>query len=117
MDAFRGASGTFDREAYRFALDRNNLTEADFEQGIREDIARSVLQGAVVGGVLDPKALTDTLTAYAGTNAVFPANQILTRRLGPIEVAPGRQEIRLANLTRAEPPATLLVQQISAADR
>ena len=68
-----------------------------------------------IAAVATPGAIT--LTAYAGTNAVFPANQIQTRRLGPIEVVPGRQEIRLANLTRAEPPATLLVQQISAADR
>ncbi len=81
----------------------HNLTDAPAQVFL--DIAAVATPGAI------------TLTAYAGTNAVFPANQIQTRRLGPIEVAPGRQEIRLANLTRAEPPATLLVQQISAADR
>ena len=40
MQAFQGTAGTFDRDAYRFTLERNNLTEAQFEQGIREDIAR-----------------------------------------------------------------------------
>lgn len=71
MQAFQGNAGTFDRDAYRFTLERNNLTEAQFEQGIREDIARSVLQGAIVGGFLDPKPLTDTITAYAGERRGF----------------------------------------------
>jgi peptidyl-prolyl cis-trans isomerase D len=30
MDAFKGASGAFDREAYRFTLDRSNMTEVEF---------------------------------------------------------------------------------------
>ena len=71
MDAFKGGAGTFDREAYRFALDRNNLTEAQFESGIRDDIARSILQGAIVGGFVAPAPLTDTLAAYAGERRSF----------------------------------------------
>ena len=58
------SGGKFDRETYRFALERNNLTEADFETGLREDLARSLLQGAVIGGFAAPAALTDTLYAY-----------------------------------------------------
>ncbi|WP_431299429.1 SurA N-terminal domain-containing protein [Tabrizicola sp. BL-A-41-H6] len=61
MDQFKGASGSFDREAYRFTLDRNNLTEAEFESNIRSDISRSLLQGAVGGGFAAPAAVTDTL--------------------------------------------------------
>ena len=71
ISAFRGSAGTFDREAYRFTLDRNNLTEAQFERSIREDVARSILQGAVVGGFAAPAALTDTLTAFAGERRSF----------------------------------------------
>lgn len=71
MNAFQGSAGTFDREAYRFTLERNNLTEAQFERSIREDIARSVLQGAVVGGFVAPDPLTDALTAYAGERRGF----------------------------------------------
>lgn len=71
IGAFRGSAGTFDREAYRFTLDRNNLTEAQFERSIREDVARSILQGAVVGGFAAPAALTDTLTAFAGERRSF----------------------------------------------
>ncbi len=63
-----------------------------------------------VAGVAYPAAVT--LTAYAGSNAVFAANQFQTQRLGPIELAPGRHEIRLGNLTRTQPPARLLVQRL-----
>ncbi|PLL13014.1 peptidylprolyl isomerase [Tabrizicola sp. TH137] len=71
MGAFQGTAGSFDREAYRFTLERNDLTEAQFERSIREDVARSILQGAVVGGFAAPAALTDTLTAYAGERRGF----------------------------------------------
>lgn len=76
MQAFQGAAGSFDREAYRFTLERNNLTEAEFERSIREDIARSVLQGAVVGGFTAPAPLTDALTAYAGERRGFSLLQL-----------------------------------------
>lgn len=71
MDAFKGTSGSFDRETYRFALDRNNLSEAKFEQGMRGDIARSVLQGAIVGGFTAPAAYVDTIAAWQGEARSF----------------------------------------------
>jgi peptidyl-prolyl cis-trans isomerase D len=61
IDAFKGVSGTFDREAYRFALERSRQTEALFEGGIRRDVTRSLMQGMVTGGFAAPQALTDTL--------------------------------------------------------
>lgn len=71
MNAFKGASGGFDREAYRFTLNRENLTEAQFETNLRRDIARDLLQGAVGGGFVAPAALTDTLYAWAGERRGF----------------------------------------------
>jgi peptidyl-prolyl cis-trans isomerase D len=71
MDSFKGTSGTFDREIYRFALDRSNLTEAAFEATLRRDLARELLQGAVAGGFAAPKPLTDTLYAWAGERRGF----------------------------------------------
>ena len=64
MDAFKGPAGEFDRETYRFALERSNLSESEFETGLRDDLARTILQGAVVGGFVAPAPLTDTLYAY-----------------------------------------------------
>jgi peptidyl-prolyl cis-trans isomerase D len=71
IDAFKGVSGTFDREAYRFTLDRNKQTEAEFEAGLRRDVTRELLQGVVVGGFAAPAPLTDTLYAWAAERRGF----------------------------------------------
>lgn len=66
VPAFRGLSGDFDREAYRFALSQSGLSEAEFETSIREDIARTLLQGAIVGGVPQPTAYAEALSQFIG---------------------------------------------------
>lgn len=63
---FQGPDGKFDRETYREALRRQGMTEQDFETGLRADIARSILQGAVAGGAMAPAAFLDTYIAYLG---------------------------------------------------
>jgi hypothetical protein len=65
-----------------------------------------------VTGAAVPGAVT--VTAFAGANAVFQPQQLQTQRLGPLELAPGRHEIQLRNLTRTQPPAALLVQRLAA---
>ncbi|MDP4032395.1 MAG: SurA N-terminal domain-containing protein [Pseudorhodobacter sp.] len=64
ISAFSGVAGGFDRETYRFTLERNNLTEAGFEASLRDDLTRSLLQGAVTSGFAAPAPLTDTLYAF-----------------------------------------------------
>ncbi|MBN8632154.1 MAG: SurA N-terminal domain-containing protein [Rhodobacterales bacterium] len=71
MDSFKGVSGTFDREAYRFALDRNGMSEAEFETNLRRDISRELLQGAVGGGFAAPKPMTDMLYAWVAERRGF----------------------------------------------
>lgn len=66
IPAFQGLSGDFDREAYRFSLDRNGLTEATFEADLRDEIARSLLQAAVIAGTPEPAAYADAMVAYIG---------------------------------------------------
>lgn len=80
----------------------HNLTQEPL--GVSINLIGAAIPGAV------------TVTAYSGPNVVFQPNQIQTHRLGPIQLAPGRNEIQLGNLTRTQPPATLLVQRISAAE-
>ncbi|WP_050526343.1 SurA N-terminal domain-containing protein [Pseudorhodobacter aquimaris] len=92
---FRGPAGTFDRDTYRFTLQNNGLTEAQYETKMREDLARALLQGAVLGGFAAPAVLTDTLYA-----------QISERR-----------EVRLLRLTAADletPPAAPTDTEIKA---
>lgn len=69
--AFQGTAGQFDRETYRFTLQQNNLTEAEFEADLRRDVSRSLLQGAVSGGFVAPEALTGTLLAYVAERRGF----------------------------------------------
>lgn len=59
--SFTGASGSFDRETYRFVLDQQGWTEADYESATRRDVARALLQGAVSGGFTAPAPMVDTL--------------------------------------------------------
>jgi peptidyl-prolyl cis-trans isomerase D len=64
VPAFQGLDGTFDREAYRFALQQNGQSERDFEIQIREDAARTLVQGAIAGGVQVSDTYTDTLVTF-----------------------------------------------------
>ena len=74
--AFRGASGTFDRETYRFTLRNNNLTEAEFEGALRDDLSRALLQGVVSGGFAGEGTLTDTLYTHIAERRGFSLLQL-----------------------------------------
>jgi peptidyl-prolyl cis-trans isomerase D len=108
MDAFMGVSGTFDREAYRFTLDRNNLTETEFETNLRRDISRELLQGAVAGGFVAPKPLTDTLYAWVAERRGFSMLRLVETDLATPVAEPTEADLQAhydANIdrfTRAE---------------
>ena len=64
IPGFQGIDGQFDRDGYRFALDRAGLSEAQFEQDVRAETASTLVQGAVIAGVSAPEAYTTTLLNY-----------------------------------------------------
>lgn len=64
--AFAGPAGGFDRQAYEFALRNAGFGISEFEESVREETARTILQGAVAGGMAAPAPLVDALMAYAG---------------------------------------------------
>ncbi|MFK7745422.1 MAG: peptidyl-prolyl cis-trans isomerase [Roseobacter sp.] len=83
INAFQGINGEFDREGYRFALENAGLTEAEFETQLREEVARTIIQGAVLGGVTMPDTYVDTLVNFVGeqrsfTWSVLDANDLTT---------------------------------------
>lgn len=69
--AFHGTAGTFDRETYRFALDRANMSEAEFEGDLRADLGRQLLTGAIAGGFVAPASVTDTFYAWIAERRGF----------------------------------------------
>ncbi len=71
IPAFQGVDGTFDREAYRFQLDQIGMTDTEFENDLRKESARTIVQGAVMSGVEMPSTLTDALTNYIGARRSF----------------------------------------------
>ena len=108
IKAFQGTAGTFDRDTYRFTLERNNLTEAAFEGDMRDDLARTLLTSAVAGGFTAPAALTDTLFAYVGERRGFSLLRLAEADLPTPLPAPTTEEIRkhyndnIATFTRPE---------------
>ncbi|MFC2967563.1 peptidylprolyl isomerase [Acidimangrovimonas pyrenivorans] len=82
MSSFQGADGKFDPETYRFVLKQNGLTEAGFEAKIRDELARGLLQDAVVSGFAVPKPYVDTLISYIGERRGFE-----TLKLTPADLA------------------------------
>lgn len=71
IPSFQGVNGDFDRESYRFALQQGGVTEAEFETSLREEAARTLLQGAIVGGVQMPETFAQTLVSYVGEERSF----------------------------------------------
>lgn len=64
IPGFQGVDGKFDRDGYRYALDRAGLNESEFEASVRKETASNLVQSAVISGINPPKAYTDTLMTY-----------------------------------------------------
>lgn len=71
IPSFQGLDGSFDRDAYRFALEQSGSSEAQFETQLREEVARSLLQGAIMSGVIMPDTYADTLISFLGETRDF----------------------------------------------
>ncbi len=59
--AAQGLDGSFDREVYAANLRNSGRTIAQFEAQIRDETARNILQGAIIGSIETPKTYVDTL--------------------------------------------------------
>jgi peptidyl-prolyl cis-trans isomerase D len=88
IPAFQGISGSFDREAYTFALERNGTSESEFETRLREETARTLLQGAMISGVVMPSSYVSTLLDYIGETRDFTWARLTSADLyAPLETA------------------------------
>ncbi|GFE66861.1 peptidyl-prolyl cis-trans isomerase [Litoreibacter roseus] len=67
----QGPGGGFDRDAYEFALQQNNLTPREFEDNLRNAAARDLLQQAVAGGLTANPTHAQTLYEFIGERRGF----------------------------------------------
>ncbi|MEP1198640.1 SurA N-terminal domain-containing protein [Tateyamaria sp.] len=71
IPAFQGLDGSFDRDAYSFALRNSGRSEAEFEAQLRDEVARSLLQAAIMSGVSMPEVYARTLVDFLGETRDF----------------------------------------------
>lgn len=85
--ALQGADGKFSRTLYSQFLQNQGFSETEFEKTLRHEAARTLLQGAVLGGVKPADALVDRLTGWAMETRAFTFAELLPSDL-PEPVAP-----------------------------
>lgn len=122
--AFQGTAGSFDRETYRFALDRANLSETEFESGLRADLSRQILTGAVAGGFAAPQNAVDTFYTWVGERRGYSVLRLTEADLSAPLAAPDDAALQafydanIADFTRPEAKrityASLLPEDIAA---
>ena len=94
IQAFQGVDGSFDREGYRFALEQSGLSESQFETQLREEAARTLLQGAIVSGVVMPDVYAQTLVDYVGEQRSFTLARLGAEALDAPLPTPSEDELR-----------------------
>lgn len=108
IPAFHGPTGAFDAETYRLTLQRNRTPVPEFERQVRDDLARSLLTGAVAGGFAAPEGLTDTLFAYVTEQRGFTLLPLTEVDLSAPPPAPDAAQLQtyytdnIARFTRSE---------------
>jgi len=94
VPAFTNLQGEFDRAAYTETLRRNGLTETSFEVSLREDLTRTLLQGAVIGGVPAPQAYAETLVTFIAEERSITMATVTADDLETPVPAPSANEIQ-----------------------
>ena len=109
MDAFRGPGGVFDMANYRFQLENIGLTPAEFEESVRRDAARGILQAATAAGIETPDTLRTTLLDYFATRHAFDIFTLTEANLPTPVPAPTEAQVQAfydANIGQFTTPET-----------
>ncbi|TMV08704.1 peptidylprolyl isomerase [Ruegeria sediminis] len=94
IPAFQGVDGKFDRESYRFQLEQIGVSEAEFEEELRNESARTLVQGAIMAGVTMPDTMADTLADYVGARRSFTVATLSRENLDTPVAAPTDAQIQ-----------------------
>lgn len=79
--AFQGPTGSFDRDIYALTLKQEGFGEREFEAKIRDEAARMLLQGAVLGATAAPDALVGRLAAWVTETRDFTVAELIAADL------------------------------------
>ncbi|GHA41077.1 peptidyl-prolyl cis-trans isomerase [Amylibacter ulvae] len=69
--SYQGLDGSFDKEAYEFALERSNVSAGENETAIREGLARAMLERAVTSGLTGAQTQAMNLISFANETRDF----------------------------------------------
>ncbi|EAQ03448.1 hypothetical protein OB2597_02472 [Pseudooceanicola batsensis HTCC2597] len=94
IPAFRGVDGQFSRDGYEFAIERSGLTVGEFEDGIRKETARALLQGAVFSGRALPDAYLDTVLNYFAERRRVTWARVESSQLDGESFEPSEEDLR-----------------------
>ncbi|OYX44435.1 MAG: hypothetical protein B7Z02_06005 [Rhodobacterales bacterium 32-67-9] len=81
VPAFQGLDGKFDRDTYKLTLKQEGLSEAAFEAKLRDEAARTVLQGAILGGTAAPETYVAKIAAWATETRDFTVAELIAADL------------------------------------
>lgn len=70
-DAFKGINGEFSRDDYRFRLQQIGLTERQYEEIVREELARGIVQTALFSNIRTTASYADTIINFIGEERDF----------------------------------------------
>ncbi|MCK0143430.1 peptidyl-prolyl cis-trans isomerase [Aliiroseovarius sp. F20344] len=93
IPAFAGVDGKFNKESYRFALEQSGLTAAGFEQTLRAEVSRQILQAAVATGITANDTYVDTLYGFAREARNFTWAELPVSRLEASLPTPTAEEL------------------------
>lgn len=101
MPAFHGPSGQFDPATFQSVLSRNNLSQPQFLDLMRGQLARTQYFGALRAGIVSPDTLTNIIYRYRGEARVADAVTVLAAA----QPAPPRPTVRNLDRWYANHPA------------
>jgi peptidyl-prolyl cis-trans isomerase D len=94
ISSFRGLDGSFDREAYKLTLRQQGMTEAEFEERMRAESARGLLQRAVMGASAAPETFVTSVAAWTNETRDFTLAELIASDLdAPVE-APSEEALK-----------------------
>ena len=92
--ALKGIDGKFNRDNYTLFLKQQGLSEAEFEGQMRAEAARTLLQGAVLGGIAAPASVADRFAGWVTETRSFTYAELIASDLASAVPAPTDAEIK-----------------------